>query len=104
MQTHEDSDQQLFLNRLRERANQMTKAQQSGIAAGKLGEPVLAEWTAHGVHVEHRPDDEQGIMRISIGGNPPGHALPMSYCSIRGDLGQCIDLLTNAIEALKDAT
>ena len=46
-------------------------------------------------------DDEQGILRISIGGCDT--AVGLNYCVIRGDLGQCIDLLEKALVALRDA-
>ena len=113
MQTHEDSDfiQHLrhdFMDRLQQRADQCVKDKSSEITGGKEGEKPLAVWRHKGMQVTHRPDDEQGILRISIGGivEVPLHGkLPVhfEYCVIRGSVGQCIDLLERAIAALRQA-
>lgn len=64
------------------------------------GEPLLAEWQSNGVHVMQRPDDSQGILRISIGGGKT--PIPLNYCVFRGARGACIDLLRKALKALKE--
>lgn len=80
------------------------EAKNNSIAAGKPGEQCKAHWSTQvdGVLVActHLPDDEQGILRLSIGG---GEYLPIpgAYCNIRGDVRQCIALLEKAIAALK---
>lgn len=101
MQTHEDfSHDNSFIQRLRERADEMSKAQASQITAGKKDEVPLAKWKHLGMHVTHMPNDEQGITRISIGGmeNMSG-----DYCVIRGGVGRCIQMLEQALAALRKA-
>lgn len=98
-QTHLDSDSGSFLERLKERAKQLEG--RSVIAAGKPSEEPLAVWSSCGIEVRHMPDDEQGILRISIGG---GHTpIPLNYCTIRGSVGDCIGLLEKALKALRDS-
>lgn len=103
MQTHEETDfTDRFMSRLQERAD---KAKQEGggqITAGKPGEAVLAEWKHGGMSCRHLPDDEQGILRISVGGTPSS-GVPFEYCTIRGSVGECIKLLERAIAALRKA-
>ena len=107
MQTHDDGNhnlnsnlRNLFMERLRERADTAVVNKSSQITTGKDGEEALAKWKHKGVFVTHMPDDEQGILRISAGG---GANMPvqMNYCTIRGSVGQCIQLLEKVIEALK---
>ena len=103
MQTHYDSDfRSKYLDSLREKADRMTKEKLSQITAGQEGEKPLAAWKAEGMQVQHMPDDEHGILRISVGG---GHNIPikLDYCTIRGSVGQCITLLEKAIAALRKA-
>lgn len=101
-ETHYDSSHRTaFMDRLTERASQMTRDKASEITVGKEGEEPLAVWNAHNVQCQHLPDDEQGILRISIGGGRM--PVPMNYCVIRGDLGQCIELLERAMVALREA-
>ena len=89
-----------FLKELERRAKKIREAGQSQITGGIEGEEELARWEHGGIHVVVRPDDPQGIIRISIGG---GHDLPvnLNYCTIRGDVGKCIALLEQAIAALR---
>ena len=102
MQTHEDRAHRTeFLRRLKRRANDMVRDKQSEITAGKEGEEPLAEWKHAGISVRHMPDDEQGILRISIGGGST--SVPLNYCVFRGGVGSCIDLLEKAVAALKAA-
>jgi hypothetical protein len=101
MQTHEDRSHE-FMNRLRDRAEQAKGRGDGSIAAGQPNEfPHCAYEATNKVHVRIMPDDPQGILRISIGG---GEHLPvtMNYCTIRGDVGQCIALLEKALVALKE--
>lgn len=75
MQTHSDSDAVLpnpFMERLQERAEYMRDRKLSEITAGKHDEPVLDEWKHGAITVTKRPDDEQAILRISIGGGLEG--------------------------------
>ncbi len=103
MQTHEDETHRTeFMRRLTQRADGMVRDKQSEITAGTEGEEPLAEWKHKGVGVRHMPDDEQGILRISIGGGDT--PVPLNYCVFRGSVGPCIDLLEKAIAALKAAS
>jgi len=106
MQTHEDKshrlERELFMELLTKRAEKAVEDRTSEITTGKPDEEPLARWKAsNGVHVIHMPDDPQYILRISLGG---GDNVPvtMNYCTIRGGVGQCIDLLEKAIVALKE--
>lgn len=102
MQTHQDRTHgDEFMKRLRERAAQMKRDKASEITAGAAGEKPLAEWKSNGVGVRHMRPDEQGILRISIGGGDT--PVPMNYCVFRGELGECIDLLERAVKALRAA-
>ena len=105
MQTHHDRNHDItaFMGKLQGRAAKAVKDKTSQITTGKPGETPLSRWKgSNGVHVTHMPDDEQGILRISLGG---GEELPvtMNYMTIRGGVGQCIDLLEKAIVALKES-
>jgi len=104
MQTHDDESHSLrgeFLKRLRERADAAQKAAASTITTGAAGEKSLADWKSNDIHCRLMPNDEQGILRISIGG---GENMPvrMNYCTIRGEVGECIALLEKAIVALRN--
>lgn len=103
MQTHEDMAhinlESAFLKKLKQRATEAENRGDGTITAGKPGEVALAVWDYGTMRVRHMPPDEQGILRISIGG---GHTpIPLDYCTFRGDRGQCIALLEKALEALK---
>lgn len=102
MQTHYDGQHSDFMERLRERADQAAQDKTSQITTGKDGERPLATWKgSNGLHVAHMPNDEQGILRISLGG---GDHLPvtMNYLTFRGYTADCIDLLEKAIVALRE--
>lgn len=71
MQTHTDAShrQSAFFDELRKRAEVGKQSGNAGITAGHEGEEELARWKAsNGMEVCHRPDDPQGILRISVGG------------------------------------
>lgn len=89
-----------FMDDLQRRAEVIKKMEKSKITGGADGEPILMEWTANGVGVRQLPDDEQGILRISIGG---GEHLPvkMNYCVFRGNRSLCIGVLRKALKALE---
>lgn len=101
MQTHLDNQHSDFIERLKERAAAAEQAKASLITGGNEGDEPLAVWDFANVQCKHLPDDEQGILRISIGGGQT--PVPLNYCVIRGDLGQCIDLLSRALDALRAA-
>ena len=114
-QTHRDDDsppadqmRELFsdnedeMARLEKRASEMMGAHASAITAGKPDEEpgvtveVDAKSLVKGVHITKRPDDEQGILRISIG----GVIGDFCYCTYRGDRKACRAMLKAAIRAL----
>lgn len=97
MQTHDDMD--FDMRRLEERASRMAREGLSQITSGKRGEQALAKYDAQGVHVVKMPDDEQGILRISIGGGIPN--VNVNYCTYRGDKQRCIEMIEKALGALK---
>ncbi len=100
--THEDKQHQTneFLDRLIARADRMREEKASVITAGEEGEPIIKTWLSNGMGVTVRPDDPQGILRISVGGGDKT-PVPLNYCTVRGDIGQCIKLLKRAIRALE---
>lgn len=105
MQTHENSNHGLrdtFLQALREKADKMGARGTSSITAGELNEEPVCEWKgSNGIHCRKMPDDEHGVLRISIGG---GEHLPvtLNYCVARGGIGQCIELLEKSLVALRE--
>lgn len=106
MESHRDRmhQQQMvdkWLKSLEEKAQRVKDAKGSEITGGKPGEIAKEEYMhANGVTVRHLPDDEHGVLRISIGG---GEHLPVNvtYCVIRGDKDACIALLERALVALR---
>lgn len=99
MESHSDADAQ-WRSTLEDKADSMRRNHLSDITAGAPGEAVLSEYTAHGVSVTRRPDDEHGIARVSIGGRVPGKS-EYDYCVFRGSPDTCVALLENAIEAIR---
>ena len=103
MQTHEDRDvPDPFLGRLKERADECMKHQMADITAGTPGEEIVDEWRHGRLTVTHRPDDEQGILRISIGGGAQLAKYDGDYCVFRGNRTACAYLLEQAAKALRE--
>ena len=101
MQTHKNDDfVDRFLERLEERAEKGKREKTASITAGKEGEPTLAHWKAEGFDCVQRPEDSQGILRISVGGGP-NTPVKLNYLTFRGDHSQCVDLLRKALKALE---
>lgn len=100
MNSHLDSDRKAFLDQLQSRSEQIRAAGKSRIAGGDDNEPVLAKWESNDVGVIRLPADEQGILRLSIGG---GSSLPVNVncCVFRGDRTMCINLLRKALAAME---
>ena len=88
-----------LMNNLVAESEKLTKAGQNQITVGKPGEEILENWNVNRIDVNKLPDDKHGVLRISIGGISPSHFL--NYCTIRGDVDQCIELLENALDALR---
>jgi len=106
MQTHRDSEHNNEMTRqwwasLEAKAAKMVAAADSTITAGVDGEPVLAEWRQNRMTCIQRPDDEHGILRISVGGDHPLHK-SLNYCVFRGDRTRCAYLLEQAVRALRE--
>ena len=100
MQTHRDKDfRDDWLRSLEEKADRMQSAGESQITAGKPDEVALATWKSHKVGVMRLPDDEQGILRISIGESE--EPVPLAYCVFRGEHNACCKLLRKALAAME---
>lgn len=69
------------------------------VTAGKEGEPALEKWNACSTAVQKLPDDERGILRISVGGD--GDQRIGYYCVFRGDRHKCLKALRKAVAALE---
>jgi hypothetical protein len=89
------------MDRLEERASDDFLAGRSKITGGLKNEEIICEWQARGVHVRQLPDDEQGILRISVGGGNET-PVPLNYLVFRGKHSQCVDLLRKALVALQE--
>ena len=100
MGSHRDSDhgKARVLQELKLKAELLSDLGKNRVA----NERVLEEWIFDEIRVQMLPDDEHGVIRISIGGHADLH--PSEYCNFRGDQGRCIALLTRCLEAMKAKT
>jgi hypothetical protein len=101
MGTHFDSDhgkKRDVLQELRLKSELLTELGKNRVTNDR----VLEEWQHCGVRVQMLPDDEQGVLRISIGGHPDHK--PSEYCNFRGDQGRCISLLQRCLAAMQAHT
>ena len=102
MQTHHDDQHTSeFMDRLIERADASIKNKLSQITTGIDDEEPLSRWKHKGINCVHLPEDEQKILRISIGGSDKSQPVELDYCNFRGDRGKVINLLYRAIDALE---
>ena len=100
MQSHDDRDFRTdWLDSLEEKAERMRKGGLSKITGGEEEEEALAEWKSHKISVRHMPDDEHGILRISIGESE--EPVPLAYCVFRGKHNACCNLLRKALAAME---
>lgn len=100
MQSHDDRDfRDNWMKSLKEKAEKMRAAGESSITGGKVGEEPLEQWKSHRVGVVHLPDDEHGILRISIGSSD--EPVELSYCVFRGNHNDCCNLLRRALAAME---
>lgn len=106
METHRDADspdvlraREEFLSKLEKRAKKMRRDRASEITAGKDGEEPLLKWKHGDMQVTQLPEDEQKILRISIGGGVD--IVCVDYCVFRGDRTRCAYMLEQAAEALR---
>lgn len=107
MQTHPDYDAERitpFLDRLKIRADDAMAKGNSQITTGEPGEKPIDEWKHGKIHVTKMPEDEQGILRMSVGGGTEGlvRKLDINYCVFRGDRTQCAYMLEQAAKALRE--
>lgn len=98
-QTHQDCD--FDWGRLFQRADQAVKEKASQITAGSDEEPVLDQYDYAGLSVVRRPDDEQGIVRISLGCGTIGESRGLRYCVFRGSPEVCAALADEAAKAIR---
>lgn len=103
MQSHLDDDfrRDMFMGRLAERAEEIRSQGRSQITGGREGEEPITQWKRRGIHVAQLPDDEQGILRISIGGGSDT-PVELNYLTFRGKHSKCVDLLRKALVALQE--
>lgn len=100
MQTHEDMEHRTeWLKSVMDKAARAQQSAASVITAGAAGEHTVARWKSNGIEVCQRPDDEHGILRISVGGGDT--PVPCDYLVFRGDHSKCVDLLRKALRALE---
>lgn len=102
MQTHEDGDALKahdLIDRLKHRAEMAELRGDGQITMGTDGEKPIRQMNFDGMSVVQRPDDQDGILRISIGG---GDHLPIEadYCVFRGDPTAICVLLKRALRAV----
>lgn len=101
MQSHDNNDfDPELLASLQAKAERMTEEGKNTITAGAEGEELLAKYTSDRVSVKKLPDDEHGILRISIGGILDGRPGPWGYLVFRGDKDKVRKLLQRALRAL----
>ena len=102
MNTHYDSDftARAWFDNLRAKAGESRAAGTSVITGGREGEEPFNQWDRDGVHVRHMPDDEHGILRISVGGGDDT-PIPLNYLVFRGDYDKCVRLLRKALAAME---
>jgi len=98
MLTHQDSDSEVgeWLRSLQTKAETTKAIHGSQITTG---DPPIEEWETKDFTVQQLPDDEHGILRISIGGGDT--PLPINYLVFRGDHSKCVDLLRKALKSLE---
>lgn len=97
-QTHDDRDfskQDGLFEELKRRAVEMTAKRLNTITAGEPGQSPIAEWDHGSMHVTRLPEDAQGVLRVSIGGN-----VGFGYCTFRGSREACRCLVEQALAAL----
>ncbi len=105
-QTHMDGDffdrsrkAQFDWERMKQRAALAKKNKLSAITMGAADENPLAKWDAEGMTVRKFQDDEQDVLRISVGGGVDGEDI--DYCTYRGNRQRCLNLLYQACRALE---
>lgn len=102
MESHQDGpdhslSDELF-RQLTEKADQMTAAKENIITAGDDDERPIRGWKHSGMSIQQLPDDEQGVLRVSVGGN-----VGFGYCTFRGSRKACRTLLQQALAGLSEA-
>jgi len=99
MQSHQDTpdhENDDLLRDLVDRAELMTKEKSNVITAGDDDENPIRGWKHKGMSIQQLPDDPQGVLRISVGGN-----VGFGYCTFRGSRTACRTLLQQALAGLQ---
>jgi hypothetical protein len=92
------------MKRLEERAKKVQEDEASQITTGKPGEEVIQTFEVGNIQFVQLPDDEQGIVRISVGGGDHLNlSRPINYCNFRGDPGKVIKLLKRCLAGMRQA-
>lgn len=87
------------MERLERRAKNMQWQGTSHITGGAPGESPLMEYKFKSINVRRMPNDEQDVLRISVGGGIDG--FDGNYLVFRGDPARCERLLRMALKALE---
>ena|SRR5688572_4375824 len=102
MQSHDDSSHMPQpIKDLAMKADRMTAEGRNRITAGAPGESTLFEAEIDGIYIRQLPEDEHGVLRISIGRAPAIDR--SSYLVYRGDRAKVLGLLERAVGALRAA-
>lgn len=105
MQSHDDRSHDPLRGipkGLIEKAQQMMAEGRSRITAGASDESVLFKAEHDGMLIRQLPEDEHGVLRISIGRAPAIEK--SSYLVYRGDRAKILGLLERAVGALRAAS
>lgn len=108
MDTHADSefktpeDIQRLMEKLQDKATRLSAAGENRITSGTPGEPEVAQSVGQVLCIQ-RPDDPDGILRVSLGEGPEPITFGTAsvYCVFRGDPRDVIELLERAFHAMQ---
>ena len=87
---------------LKAKADKMFSSGASSITGGKKGEKPIRQWEHDGMHVKKMPVDEQGLLRVSVGGGVKYRGESMDYCVYRGSREACLAILEEAVAAMRE--
>ena len=86
-----------LLESLRGKADAMTEERSNKITAGDDDERPIRSWKHGSMSIRQMPDDEHGVLRISVGGN-----VGYGYCTFRGPRKACAKILQQALAAIRE--
>ena len=106
MQSHDDDSHRMppeqqdeIMRQIQAKAKRMVEEEASKITAGAPNEEAVFESDMDGIHIRQLPNDEHGVLRISLGRHP---AIEQSaYLVYRGERNKVLGLLERAVGALR---